>query len=51
VLRGMFGPKRDEVTDWETAQRGAVPHFALFTNIIRTIKSKADDMSGTCSTH
>jgi hypothetical protein len=41
VLRGVFGPKRDEVTgEWRKLQSGELHNLYSSPNIIRQIKSR-----------
>jgi hypothetical protein len=41
VLRGIFGPKRDEVTgEWRKLHRGELHNLYSFENIIRHMKSR-----------
>jgi hypothetical protein len=41
VLRGRFGPRRDEVTgDWRKLHNGELHNLYSSPNIIRTIKSR-----------
>jgi hypothetical protein len=41
VLRGIFGPKRDEVTgDWRKLHRGELHNLYSSPDIIRQIKSR-----------
>jgi hypothetical protein len=41
VLRGVFGPKRDEVTgEWRKLQNGELHNFNSSPDIIRQIKSR-----------
>jgi hypothetical protein len=50
VLRGIFGPKRDEVTgDCRKLKKEELHCLYSFRNIIGMIKSRR--MGGTCSTH
>jgi hypothetical protein len=40
VLRGIFGPKRDEVTgEWRKLHSGELHNLYLSSNVIRWIKS------------
>jgi hypothetical protein len=41
VLRGIFGPKRDEVTgEWRKLHSGELHNLYASTNIVRQIKSR-----------
>jgi hypothetical protein len=41
VLRGIFGPKKDEVTeDWRKLQEEELHNLYSFPNIIRMIKTR-----------
>jgi hypothetical protein len=41
VLRGLFGPKRDEVTgDWRKLQNEELHNFYSSSDIIRQVKSR-----------
>jgi hypothetical protein len=52
VLRGMFGPKRDEVTgEWRKLHNGELHNLYSSPDIIRQIKLKENEVGRTCSTH
>jgi hypothetical protein len=49
-LRGIFGPKRDEVTGgWRKLHNGELYTLYCSPNIIRVIKLKRRIMGGACS--
>jgi hypothetical protein len=52
VLRRIFGPKRDEgMGEWRKLHNEELRNLYSSPSIIRIIKSKEDDMGGTCSTN
>jgi hypothetical protein len=52
VLRRIFGPKRDEVAgEWIKLHSEELHILYSFPNIIRQIKSKENEVGGTCGTH
>jgi hypothetical protein len=52
VLRGIFGPKRDEATgEWRRLHNEELNDLYSSPNIIRVIKSRKNEMGGACSTY
>jgi hypothetical protein len=52
VLRGIFGPKRDEVTgEWRRLHNEELYDLYCSPNIIGGDKIKKNDMGGACSTY
>jgi hypothetical protein len=52
VLRGIFGPKRDEVVGgWRKLHNEELHNLYCLPSIIRMIKSKEDEMGGAYSTN
>jgi len=51
VLRRIFGPKRDEVTEeWRKLHNGELSDLYCSPNIVRVIKSRRE-MGGACSAY
>jgi len=51
VLRGIFGPERDEVTgEWRKLHNEELNDLYCSPNIVRAIKWGTNAMDGTCST-
>jgi hypothetical protein len=51
VLRRIFGPKRDEVIGgWKKLHNEELHNLYCSPSTIRNVKSKEDDMGGTCRT-
>jgi hypothetical protein len=51
VLKGILGPKRDEVTlEWRKLHNEELNDLCSSPNIVRVIKSRKNEMGGTCST-
>ena len=49
VLRGIFGPKRDEVTgEWRKLHNEELNDVYCSPNILRVIKSNKNEMGGAC---
>jgi hypothetical protein len=52
VLRRIFGPKRDEVTgEWRKLHSEELHNLYSSPDIIRQVKSKANEVDGACGTH
>jgi hypothetical protein len=52
VLRGIFGPKRDEVTgEWRKLHSGELHNLYSLPDIIRQIKLKENEVGWACGTH
>jgi hypothetical protein len=52
VLRGIFGPNREEVAGgWRRLHNEELHDLYTSQNIMRVIKSRRIKMGGTCSTH
>jgi len=51
VLRGLFGPKRDEVTgEWRQLHNEELNDLYCSPNIVQVTKIKKNEMGGECST-
>jgi hypothetical protein len=46
VLRRIFGPKRDEITEWEKLHNEELNDLYSSTNIVRVIKSRRTGWAG-----
>jgi len=52
MVRRIFGPKREEVAGgWRKPHNEELHNLYISQNIVKVIKSKADKMGGTFSTH
>ena len=50
VLRGLFGPKRDEVTgEWRQLHNEELNDLYCSPNIVQVTKIKKNEMGGECS--
>ena len=50
VLRRIFGPKRDEVTEeWRKLHHEELNDLYCSPNIVRVLKSRKKEMGGACS--
>jgi len=51
MLRGLFGPERDEVTrEWRKLHNEEHNDLYCLPNIVRVIKIEKNEMGGACST-
>jgi len=52
VLKRIFGPKRDEVTEkWKKLHNEELNDLYCSPYIVRVIKSRKNEMGGACGTH
>jgi hypothetical protein len=51
VLRGIFGPKREEDGSWRKLHNDELHSLNSSPNIVSVIKIKEDKVGGTCGTH
>ena len=52
VLRGIFGPRKDEVTgEWMKLHNEELNDLYCSPNIVRVIKMEKIEMGGTCGTY
>jgi len=50
VLRRIFGPKRDEITeDWRKLRNNELNDLYSSTNIVRVINSEKNEIGGACN--
>jgi hypothetical protein len=51
MLRRIFGPKREEDGSWRKLHNGELHSLYSSPYIVRVIKSRKDEVGGTCGTH